>query len=470
MQNSAVDIVFERALEAILMRVFHGKDSKMHENAEGREHIRVAVAYSGGLDSTVLLHLMQRYASRRPVSLFAFHVHHGLNDYADTWQKHCESVCVGLGIPFESRRVQVNRHDKDGIEADARAKRYAALGEMCRENRVSLLLTAHHQDDQIETVLFHMMRGTGMAGLSGMAAISHAPDLLKDETICLGRPLLSVSRRSLTAWAEENALPFIEDDSNADTKYTRNAIRHQLVPVISDIFPGFQGRLARMTEHIRSAQDLLTGLAEADFQVCRISENALDLASACVSDTARLDNLLRYWLARNGIRIPSTAWFLQARKQMTDTREDAQICLEVDGYVIRKYRTVLSIEKDHAERVPPDKPFFLEWSGESSIWLESWHGWLEFEESETGFDMEWLKKNRMKIDSYRGNVKLKLVNRPAKKLKILCQEAGIPLWERRFLPLVFIGGELAYAGNLGQSSQFLSDCGKCIRLRWKPLS
>lgn len=467
MQNSVVDIVFERALEAILMRVFHGK---IGEDAEKREHIRIAVAYSGGLDSTVLLHLMHHYASHKPISLFAFHVHHGLNDSADTWQSYCESVCAKLEVPFESSRVQVNQYGKSGIEADARAKRYVALGEMCRKNGVSLLLTAHHQDDQVETILFHMMRGSGMVGLSGMTAISHAPDLLKDDIICLGRPLLQLSRASLSAWAEEKTLSFIEDDSNFDTKYIRNAIRHRLVPVISDIFPGFQDRLARMAEHIRSAQNLLNGLAEADFQVCRIKENALDLARVDMTDTARLDNLLCYWLSRNGIRIPSTAWFLQARKQMTDTRKDAQICLEIDGYVIRKYRTILFIEKDLMEWLPPENPFFLEWKGESSIWLESWNGWLEFEESETGFDVEWLKKNRLRIDAYRGNARLKLVNRPAKKLKILCQEAGIPLWKRRFLPLVFIGDELIYAGGVGQAVKFACDHGKCIRLRWKSLS
>ena len=468
LQNLAVEIQFERALEAILMRVFHGQDLSANAK-EGSGSVSVAVAYSGGLDSTVLLHLLWRYSKQNDISVFAFHVHHGLNRQADAWHDHCEEVCTALGVRFESRRVQVDRHGKNGIEADARSKRYEALGDMCRKNGVVLLLTAHHQDDQVETILFHLMRGTGMSGLSGMDSLICAPELLKNSAIYLGRPLLSLSRENLSQWAGQNNLSHVEDDSNADTDYTRNAIRHRLVPVMSDIFPGFQKRLARMAEHVRSAQELLDKLGKEDLQACRISGNRLDLARTESFDIARTDNLLRCWLGENGIQIPSAAWFAQARKQILGARPDAQVSVQTGGHVIRKYRMVLSVEKNMEKRIVPSGTFHFRWNGESSVCLKSWHGVLEFEESETGFDRDWLGKSDLRIAPYQGNAELKLLRRPTKKLKILCQETGIPLWERLFLPLVFVGNELVYVGRLGPSAKFVRDGKKCIRFAWKPL-
>ncbi len=465
--NSAVEIGFERALEAILMRVFHEECHEIFSVKEQDIPLSLAIAYSGGLDSTVLLHLARRFSAKKDISLFAFHIHHGLNRQADKWCDHCREVCATLGVWFESRRVQVDRHSKNGVEADARSKRYAALGEMCRKHQVTLLLTAHHQDDQVETVLFHLMRGTGMAGLSGMDSVACIPELKKDRVIFLGRPLLSLSRKSLSQWAKENGLSYVEDDSNSDTKYTRNAIRHHLVPVMSDIFPGFQNRLARMSEHVGTSQKLLNELGEEDLRTCRISGNRLDLAQARSLSASRMENLLRCWLIGNGIQIPSTAWFVQAKKQMLEARRDALINLQTDGYVIRRYRTILSVERKESERTNPSASVFLRWTGEQSVLLKSWYGRLEFEKSETGVDEDWLRKNILRIDPYRGNAELKLVNRPTKKLKNLYQEAGIPSWERLFLPLVFVGSDLIYAGKLGQSAKYIRKQGKCIRFNWK---
>lgn len=171
----------------------------------------------------------------------------------DDWLAHCENECIRLGVSFDSQRVQIDPQSGDGIEAEAREKRYRALGEMCRKHDIPLLLTAHHEDDQVETVLLQLMRGTGVAGLSGMEASSHSPELLGDETLFLGRPLLSVSRKELASWLVEAGITHIDDDSNDDVAYTRNAIRHRLVPVLEDLFPGFQKRLFRTAQHAGSA-------------------------------------------------------------------------------------------------------------------------------------------------------------------------------------------------------------------------
>ncbi len=465
-----VENTFERALDTILMRVFYNSENASLFSGGGESSAvpAIAIAYSGGLDSTVLLHCAHRFAAEKNIRLFAFHIHHGLNRKADAWLNHCEAACMEQGIRFESRKVRVDRGSGDGIEAEARSKRYAALGEMCRKNEVTLLLTAHHEDDQVETVLMHLMRGTGIAGLAGMDSVTQAPELLGDTKTWVGRPFLSLSREELASWAKAKNLSCVEDDSNNDTKYTRNAIRHRLIPVLSDMFPGFGNRLSRMAQHARSANKVLNETGRQDLEMCRISQNALDLVKAGKLGPDRMDNLFRCWLIENGIRIPSASWYRQAKKQIVDSRADAQVDLPLKGYVLRKYRNRVFLEKNDKKRMKPLTSCFIRWNGERSTRLEPWYGTLFFEECENGLDSEWLKNSILRIDPYRGNAQLKLHKRPTKKLKILYQEAGIPLWERAFLPLIYMEDELVFAGGLGQSARHAGSGEKCVRFRWEP--
>lgn len=468
MQNPSIEKEFERALEGILARVFSLENDDvpifLHESLK---NVRIGVAYSGGLDSTVLLHLACRFAVKYGCSLFAFHVHHGLNTLADDWQVHCAHVCQQLGVSFDSRRVQVDRQSRDGIEADAREKRYQALSDMCREHGIPLLLTAHHEDDQVETVLLQLMRGAGVAGLSGMEACGHSPELFGDEKLVLGRPLLSVSRAELESCLPALGASHVDDDSNVDVKYTRNAIRHKLVPVLDELFPGFQKRLVRTAQHARSAQRLLGEMARNDFESCTSGQNDLNLESMRSLDLDRIDNLLRYWLATNGVRMPSTAWLLQARQQLMEAREDAQIDLMLDGYTIRRYRHNILLAMSARPAANQPHPFEIQWHGEKSFRLHQWHGTLYFEESETGFDIDWLQRRKLRIEPYSGSARLKLAGRPTKTLKALCQEQGIPAWERSFLPLVFFEDDLVYVAGLGISAACLKKNGKCVQIRWE---
>lgn len=470
MHNPAVEKEFERALEAILARVFCKKDAcdtAPFSSDKATKKAPIAIAYSGGLDSSVLLHLAHRFAVEKGFSLFAFHVHHGLNPHADEWLVHCENECRRLGISFNSRRVKIDRENGEGIEAEARAKRYRALGEMCREHDIPLLLTAHHEDDQVETVLLQLMRGAGVAGLSGMEASGHSPELLGDEKLILGRPLLSVSRKELAAWLSEKGVSHIDDDSNEDVTYTRNAIRHRLVPVLDVLFPGFQKRLFRTAQHAGSAQRLLEELAKKDFESCASKKNSLNLECMRSLDQDRIDNLLRYWLAINGVRMPSTAWLLQAKQQLMDAREDAQIDLILDGYTIRRYRQDISLGKTVESTCNQPHPLEIQWHGENTFRLHQWHGTFHFEESETGFDIDWLQRRKLRIEPYCGSARLKLTDRPTKTLKALCQERGIPSWERQFLPLVFFEDDLVYVAGIGISASCLKKNGKCVQIRWE---
>ena len=251
-----------------------------------------------------LLHLLHAYGQAQQVEVYAFHVHHGLSANADEWLAHCRAQCAALGVTFDARQVQVTRKEKNGIEEAARQSRYAALGDMCRAHGVPLLLTAHHLDDQAETVLLQLLRGSGVAGLSGMDSCNHAADLLGDASLLMGRPLLQVTREDLQAYVTTHAIQYVEDESNLDPRYARNALRHQVMPKLEEHFPGFQQRFARTAQHAQSAQRLLIELAAEDLQQCLDGE-CVDVSKLKQFSADRIDNMLRYWFGLRGVRTVS---------------------------------------------------------------------------------------------------------------------------------------------------------------------
>lgn len=461
---SLIEETFERALENIQTRVF----SVQKAETRSRPRLPIAVAYSGGIDSTALLYLAKQYAEQHNQKLYAFHIHHGINPNADTWLTHCQETCEKLAVPFESANVVVDFKSSEGIEADARKKRYQALNALCQKHGVALLLTAHHRDDQAETLLMQLLRGTGLAGLSGMDACVGLSGTSGNE-IHLGRPLLAISKGELESWCAVRQIPHIEDESNSDTKYTRNAIRHRIMPLLAEHFPGFEKRLSSTADHVRTAARLLDVLAEADYRQCAPDGQALDMDIVRALSSDRIDNLLQYWLAQHSVRIPSTAWFQEMRKQLLGESHDVQTELRMDGKIIRKYRNKVTMTEQTAERQPPESPIQFNWNGEPSIQFRTWYGKLIFEEAETGYDLDWLRNRIFTLRPYVGSAVLKVEGRPSKDLKALYQDAGISGNDRRFMPSIYFGEELIYAAGVGQSAQYIGKSGKCVRLRWETL-
>ena len=425
----------------------------------------LAVAFSGGIDSTVLLCLARQYAEEKGMPLWAFHIHHGISPHADGWLAHCRQVCQRLGVRFDAQRVQVDSRNGEGIEADARQKRYQALGRLCRQYGVPLLLTAHHQDDQLETILMQLLRGTGLAGMAGMADCVALPYQPEGGTVLLGRPLLTVSRRALEQWLARAGMEAIEDESNSDTAYTRNAIRHRLMPLLAEMFPGFEGHLVQTGRHAGSALRLLDALAVADLRHCQDADGALDMQAVRALDSDRMDNLLRYWLATHQVRIRSSVWFQELKKQLLSANPDVRTAMEMDGKTIRKYRDKVTMA-EASTRQPPEKAIAFNWNGEPDIQFRTWYGTLFFELGETGFDVDWFRGRIFSLRPYQGSARLRLAGRPSKDLKSLYQEAGIPGEERKFLPAVWWEDELVYAAGIGQASQYQGKSGKCVQLRW----
>ena len=219
---------------------------------------RIAVAFSGGVDSSVLLDAAVRVAGAS--RCVALHVHHGLSAHADTWLAHGEAFARERGVEFEARRVEVSRDAGASVEAVARDARYRALDAMCAARGIRTLWLAQHADDQAETVLLQLLRGAGLAGLAAMAP-EYSPAAASTVRV---RPLLHLLRAQLEQYASARALRWIDDESNADTRYARNALRHEVTPALAVHFPGFRDALARTAAHAASAQRLLDDLARVD--------------------------------------------------------------------------------------------------------------------------------------------------------------------------------------------------------------
>ena len=437
---------------------------------------RLAVALSGGLDSMVLLHLAHEAAREAGLPLFAFHVHHGLSPNADAWHAHCAAAAAALGLVFEHREVTVAK-GKSGVEAAARKQRYAALGDMCRAHGVDLLLTAHHLDDQAETVLLQLLRGSGPAGLSGMEAANRAPTLLGDDSIVMARPLLTVARAELEAYAAAQQIAWVEDESNTDPRYARNALRHQVMPVLAQAFPGFQRRIARSGAHAASSQRLLDELAGQDLQAC-LDGDAIALPRLRALSPDRINNLLRFWFAQRGLGMPSTAWLEQMVTQLTSAREDAQPLVAHLDVDVRRYRDRLLLvpkQRDLAGlRDPDDEGIIVKhaqafrWNGEAGIAFPDYGGVLHFDPAATGLDAAWLRTAPLAIDFRKGGERLKLApNRPTRGLKQLFQAHQVPAWERSRLPVVSSGLDLLFAAGLGMDCRHVSEGEGRIILRWE---
>ena len=438
----------------------------------------IAIACSGGLDSMALLRLAHAWATEQGLALHVFHVHHGLSPNADAWLAHCRKASAALGIAFDSRHVEIVK-GKEGTEAAARKLRYRALGEMCALHGAALLLTAHHLDDQAETVLLQLLRGSGPAGLSGMDAANRAPGLLGEPSLVMARPLLSLSRAQLEDYARAEGLAWVEDESNDDPRYARNALRHGVMPALAASFPGYQARLARGAAHVQAAQRILDEVAQQDLAAC-LDGDALILAHVRQLSRDRRDNMLRHLFASRGLAMPSTAWLAEMVSQLFSAREDAQLKLTHPGCHIRRHRGKLHITPKlpilSGMRDPDDIGVLVKegehfrWNGEAALAFPAYGGVLHFDPSAQGFDPSWLRSPRRTIDLRQGGARVKpAANRPTRSLKAHYQALGVPAWERERAPLVWADRALLFAAGIGMDCRHLHEGeGEHIALRWVP--
>lgn len=397
---------------------------------------RLCVALSGGVDSVVLLHVLRELRARFGYVLSAAHVHHGLSPNADAWLHFCQRLCGALDLDLSAARVSVARDHPSGIEASARAARYAVLNEV----EADWLVFGHHRDDQAETLLFRLLRGAGVRGAAAMAPIeAGAPGRL--------RPLLAVSRADILAYARAHELEWIEDESNLDQAYTRNHLRHAVFPLLEGAFPGGAASLARAAGLFREASDLLDDLADIDRLAC--GGDTMLLSALQALPEARIRNLLRARIRAMGAEAPTQARLRESVRQVLQTG-GAALYLPLGGVACCVYRGGVWLEHVDAGDVVP-----VAWHGETSI---PWGGGqVRFDSVRgQGLDASLLagRDDVMLTSRWPGLAMRQGVGRPRRGIKNLCQEAGIPAWLRPRLPVLRVRGEAAWIAEIGVAPEF----------------
>jgi len=290
---------------------------------------RLTIGLSGGIDSVTLLHLMHRHAPAAGVALEALHVHHGLSANADRWADFCARLCDATAIPLRVEHVAVERSSPDGLEAAARRARHAAFAGAGGD----FIVLGHHRGDQAETLLFNLLRGTGLAGAAAMAPRQGR----------LLRPLLAVARADIEAYARAHALEWIDDESNADTAFSRNFLRREILRPLNERFPGAEKSLAAASRRFGEAVMLLDELACADLaekQDFPVAVRTLEGLSE-----ARARNALRYLLSRRGVRIPSEARLVEALRQLLDAGPDRHPRVELGAWSILRRRGQIELAR-----------------------------------------------------------------------------------------------------------------------------
>lgn len=420
---------------------------------------RYWLAYSGGCDSHVLLHAAAqlREAGRLP-AVRAVHVDHGLQAASAAWARHCAAVCADLEFPCTMLRVDARPERGESPEAAARQARYRAIAALMQAG--DCLLTAHHQDDQAETLLLQLLRGGGPHGLAGMAERSVFAAGLHV------RPLLGFSRDELRNYARQWSLRWIDDPSNADSGFDRNYLRNDVMPLLRERWPAAARVLARGAVYQAEAAQLLDGLAARDLAQCQNDDNTLRLAALRMFDEARQRNVLRYWLKQLGFNLPDSVRLAHLREQMLHAASDRSPIVHWPGVTVRRYR-------DRLYALPPepavDSDRVLPWDMGQPLHLFGNVAVVAVTVRGEGVKATLCRSHPVTVQFRRGGEACRPAPQAATRpLKKMFQEIGVPPWERERIPLIYVGGHLAAVAGYWVCAPCQADrdeAGICFELR-----
>jgi len=417
---------------------------------------RIAIGFSGGRDSAVLLDAALAVRADARCDVVALHVHHGLSAHADDWSRFCRDTCATLGVPFAMRRVCVEGGARVSIEAAARKARHAALAELAQELDASAVLLGHHADDQAETLLLQLFRGAGPRGLAAMPAAKF------DRGLWWLRPLLGIPRARIDGYAGLRDVRYVDDDSNDDSRYRRNALRHRVVPLLRAVAPGYPRTLLRAAELQADAATLLDDLARIDARdAC--DGTTLDCAALRKLDRRRAQNLLRWFLREQGLPAPSRARLAEMLRQLAEAGRDAQVALSHAGAWLGVHRGRVTLHRS------PGAAFVREWTGAATIDLP--HGVLVLRPQQgAGIAARHLAGPGVTIRSGVAGERLQLAGRSTRRqVADLLRDAGIPHWDRLALPRVYCGPALAAVAPLGVDVAFAAAHDEpAFALDWHP--
>jgi tRNA(Ile)-lysidine synthase len=434
------------ALNACLPQAFGGK---------------LCVAFSGGVDSIVLLHALAMLRESQPTwRIRAIHIDHRLQAASSQWAERCRHIAESLRIPIEIAAVTVARDHAQGLESAARDARYGVF--RVRLEHGEVLLTAHHADDQAETFLLALMRGAGVQGLASMPAC--APFACGWHV----RPLLAFTRAGLAEWAEVQGIEAaVEDPSNRDLRHDRNYLRHAVLPVLRERWPAMSKNIVRATRHLGDAMELLDEQASRDLATCGAGA-CLSVAALRVLTAPRRANVLRYWFRLRGLDAPSTRQLQGLERDMFIAAADRNPVTRWPGAEVHRYRGQLYAFAPLAD--VPDAS--REWLRSSPLKLPN--GQLRIE-SVGEYEVDQapcLAAERLPehlIVRYRaGGEHLRIAGRAHRKLlKKILQESGVLPWQRERLPLLFVGKQLVAVADIFIAEEFAAAPGEAgVRIVW----
>ncbi|MFA1285203.1 tRNA lysidine(34) synthetase TilS [Citrobacter telavivensis] len=414
---------------------------------------QILVAFSGGLDSTVLLHQLVQWRAQQPtLSLRAIHIHHGLSAHADAWVAHCEAVCAQWQVPLVVERVTLADAGL-GIEAHARQARYQAFSDALLPGEV--LATAQHLDDQCETFLLALKRGSGPAGLSAMAEISAFAGTQ------LIRPLLTQTRAALEQWARQYQLRWIEDESNQDDAYDRNFLRLQVLPLLQQRWPHFADATARSAALCAEQESLLDELLADELSGCTTANGTLALTPLMAMSRVRRAALLRRWLAAQNAPMPSRDGLDRLWQEVALAREDASPCLRFGDYEVRRYQGQLWWIKSAVGQSETILPWPC-W--QMPLTLPVGLGYLRLQ---PGGELRMPREDECVSIRFKASGMLHIVGRNGgRKLKKIWQELNVPSWRRDTTPLLFYGETLIAAAGVFVTREGLAEGESGAKLVW----
>lgn len=418
---------------------------------------RYVVAFSGGLDSTVLLHALVLTRERHGVPLLALHVNHGLQPEAGRWEEHCRRVAASLEVDFLATRIEVPAGDPRGTEGAAREGRYRALAGHAR--RGDHVLTAHHRDDQAETLLLNLLRGSGVAGLAGIGARRPLGEAL------LLRPLLEVPRAEIEQHARAHGLDWCEDPSNVDVAFDRNFLRREILPALCRRWPAAPASLARSAGLLAEAAELAAELAATDLEDLGGDPARLPVAALERLSEARRRNVLRYAIRRLGLPPPPATRLARIVHELMPAAPDAVPLVHWDGAEVRRYREhVYVLAAVHRVAQPAGE---LRDDGRE-VALGPGLGRLRLERASAGIAPA-LAEAGLRIAFRRGGERLRPHGRrDTHTLRKLFQEAGVVPWMRAFVPLLYAGDRLVAVGDAWIAEDAWSAPGYVVRWLDRP--
>jgi tRNA(Ile)-lysidine synthase len=415
----------------------HPIESALLHAINEHPQIPLVIAYSGGVDSQVLLHAFASLNKQNAISnlITVCHVNHGLSENALAWERFAEKSCLHLNLQLKVCRVNVQAQVQQSLESLARDARYKALNAIY--DQPSLIITGHHRDDQAETFLLALKRGSGLKGLSAMAGET------KQGNDLLLRPLLTISRSDIVDYANVNNLTWIEDESNTDTRFDRNFIRNDIMPLLTKRWPSITNTINRSSEHCREGQLLLDELAADDLNNCQHEHKNLTVDGLLQLSKKRFNNLIRYFLAQNNCLMPSTEQLTQLHKQL-NADSDKNPAVKVGEYYFRRYKDVLYLTADFND-------------------ISHWHADIVFHEVQT--EVELPDKlgtlsfiNSINKNIYEGSQRIILPSKAqrvtvrfnhhnptclpdyrnhSRSVKKILQELNIPAWQRKRIPFLY---------------------------------